>query len=513
MSRNLLPLICILAACGSGSPRLAPTDAASPDDSSSVQEAALDEGEPQGDPSSEVADLPREVGEEVAAEADEVELTVEADDLGQEQVDEEALLEEISEIEELSAKETAEDSPAEPAQELPEEPDVLETPDPQEESETSETSPPCISDDECEDGNPCTDDFCLPEGCVSINNAMPCDDEMECTEEDYCLDGLCSGRPVDCNDDNACTVDLCLPEEGCTHLFNTVSCSDGDACTANDHCSEGDCRGEPVVCNDENSCTDDSCKPSEGCVFFYNHSDCSDGDLCTEDDRCQEGRCGGREVDCQDNNPCTLDLCEPSSGCVHSPTDDGLTLSCGAGNCKHTVPHCHDGEPQSCDPLEGASEEVCGGGDEDCDGETDEEGAEGCETWYQDLDNDGWGAASRCLCGPSAPYTAIAGGDCREDDSSINPGEKESCNGLDDNCAEGIDEEDSLGCLSWYFDKDGDGWGVDELRRCLCSQQGYYTSLKSGDCLDSSVQVNPGVLERCSDVLDNDCDGEVNEGC
>lgn len=46
------------------------------------------------------------------------------------------------------------------------------------------------------------------------------------------------------------------------------------------------------------------------------------------------------------------------------------------------------------------------------------------------------------------------------------------------------------------LDEDGDGW-----------------STCAGDCDDGSDRVNPGAAETCADLLDNNCDGSIDEGC
>ncbi|MCB9727924.1 MAG: VWA domain-containing protein [Deltaproteobacteria bacterium] len=86
--------------------------------------------------------------------------------------------------------------------------------------------------------------------------------------------------------------------------------------------------------------------------------------------------------------------------------------------------------------------EVCGGGDEDCDGATDEEGAVGCTNYWVDKDKDGFGAgAPRCLCAPRGAYNTPNGADCDDTRASVNPNGVEVCNGLDDDC-DGLTDED-----------------------------------------------------------------------
>jgi len=45
-------------------------------------------------------------------------------------------------------------------------------------------------------------------------------------------------------------------------------------------------------------------------------------------------------------------------------------------------------------------------------------------------------------------------------------------------------------------DDDNDGWTTD-----------------AGDCDDANAEVNPGATELCGNQVDDDCDGDVDEGC
>ena len=86
-----------------------------------------------------------------------------------------------------------------------------------------------------------------------------------------------------------------------------------------------------------------------------------------------------------------------------------------------------------------AVSEVCGGGDEDCDGVSNEPGSLGCVTYFRDADDDGYGVAgdAQCLCAPQGDYTATRDDvfDCDDGAIDINPGETETIgDGIDSNC-------------------------------------------------------------------------------
>jgi len=225
----------------------------------------------------------------------------------------------------------------------------------------------------CDDGNPCTDDACLPGfGCTHEPNQVPqCDDHNPCTSGDHCEKGYCVGEAqVVCYDDNPCTDDRCDLTMGCEYVPNSAPCEDGDLCTVGDRCQEGRCQpGAAQVCDDQNPCTEDGCDPSVGCVFkpVTDGQDCEDGNACTAGDVCVDGKCqSGTVISCDDKNPCTTDSCDPLKGCVHEPNtatcDDGnvctlgdqcLNGTCVPGTVQLACNDNNDCTTDGCDPATG----------------------------------------------------------------------------------------------------------------------------------------------------------------
>jgi hypothetical protein len=110
-------------------------------------------------------------------------------------------------------------------------------------------------------------------------------------------------------------------------------------------------------------------------------------------------------------------------------------------------------------------------------------------------------------------FTALNTGDCNDNDPEINPSAIEKCNNKDDNCDGQIDEERTTGeCGTdgytlYYYDGDGDTFGVTADARCLCSPSGKYSATTGGDCNDSDARVHPGASAVCG--IDADCDGSL----
>ena len=99
--------------------------------------------------------------------------------------------------------------------------------------------------------------------------------------------------------------------------------------------------------------------------------------------------------------------------------------------------------------------------------------------------------------------------DCDDASAAVYPGADETCNGIDDDCDDEVDEGDALDAETYYADSDSDGYGNADDTSTACALPSGYSDNDS-DCDDSDSAVSPGADEIC-DEIDNDCDGETDE--
>jgi hypothetical protein len=178
----------------------------------------------------------------------------------------------------------------------------------------------------------------------------------------------------------------------------------------------------------------------------------------------------------------TVSACEAEPGYVDNLLD-----------CDDTDPEVHPDALERCDLL-----------DNDCDGGIDEDLV---ATYHYDADGDGFGDVSlpveRCEAGDGY---VLDGRDCDDTNPDIHPGVPEICDGIDNNCLDGIDEGVSAVA---FLDLDGDGYGDPAHPADGCAGGDDYVS-DDTDCNDADVTTYPGAEELCDEV-DNDCDGTVDE--
>ncbi|MCB9762224.1 MAG: hypothetical protein H6739_20660 [Alphaproteobacteria bacterium] len=237
--------------------------------------------------------------------------------------------------------------------------------------------------------------------------------------------------------------------------------------------------------------------------------------------------------------------------------DDDGDCYCEAEDCLGSEGHCDGLSGGDCDDRDSAvapsMEEHCGGTDEDCDGQIDEDRAINASTWWQDGDGDGFGEtdSSQVSCTAPSGYVPFDG-DCDDGDSTVWPGGTEWCDGIDHDCDGEVNEGDSADARTWYPDGDGDGFGADAGASVSCDEIVGYVSVggdcddqdaalepsvswypdadgdgygeagaspsvcapanatdvdDNSDCDDSAVNVYPGATETYADGVDQDCDG------
>ena len=118
-----------------------------------------------------------------------------------------------------------------------------------------------------------------------------------------------------------------------------------------------------------------------------------------------------------------------------------------------------------------------------------------------DLDGDGYfDLANDC----------VSGVDCDDTDADINAeGTDVPCNGIDEDCS-GTDDASTAD--TWYEDSDGDSYGNAGSALAACTQpEGYVAD--NTDCDDDNGGSYPGNAEVCGNGIDDNCDGNVDEGC
>ncbi len=313
---------------------------------------------------------------------------------------------------------------------------------------------------------------------------------------------------------------------------------DGDGAPDGIDCAPLDAAVSPAATESCNG-RDDDCdgavdeENAGGCVTYYLNED-GDGFGNAAVSRCL---CGGLPPftaptagDCDDKNalvfPDATESCNGkdddcdgnvdgvgSFGCSNAYVDgDGDGYGSGAPSCACPGTSglvalggdCNDSAPS----VKPGQLEVCNGTDDDCDGQTDEEGSLGCTNHFADKDGDGHGTAGqvKCLCGPTTAYPAVEGDDCDDNDKDRYPGALEACDNKDNNCNGQVDEGVKE---TFYVDNDGDTFGAAYNTKEACSVPPGYSS-KGGDCNDFNGAIAPNKTEGCN-LIDDDCDGQTDE--
>jgi streptogramin lyase len=356
----------------------------------------------------------------------------------------------------------------------------------------------CVDPDDDNDDDPDETD-CNPlnpnvyngaqEACDGLDN--DCNGKIDEGFQDKDGDGVADCVDVDSDDDGDPDQTDCAPFDPNVHSFAFEACDGYD-----------------------NNC---NTQVDEGYADFDQdgQANCID----TDDDND-----GDPDVtDCAPLNPNasskSLEICDGSDNNCNDKVDEGFPNSDGDGEADcidNDDDNDDDPDIVDCAPLDPTinhnAKEVCDGKDNDCNSLLDEPGAGGCNSFYKDKDDDGWGMAnkSQCLCAPSDEYSATQPGDCDDSTWAINPDGTEVCNNQDDDCDGITDNTGALGCKDYYMDLDSDGYGAG-VPSCICWPNDTYTTLNVGDCNEENPAIHPNVKELC-DNIDNNCNGEIDEG-
>jgi alpha-tubulin suppressor-like RCC1 family protein len=297
-------------------------------------------------------------------------------------------------------------------------------------------------------------------------------------------DNNCNGVDEDCsgtNDNNYVPVATNCGTGACART-GTTSCAAG---IVHDSCTPG--ASSPEVCD---GVVDESCDGTvdEGCACTNEQTQPCGSDI----GECQMGTqtcvAGQWAAECFGEVTPSAEICDGNDNDCNGMTDEGLgSTSCGLGVCAHTVDNCVAGVPQTCDPMQGSSAEVCEGSlDEDCDGVVDD----GCACTNGQTRACG-SSVGECKQGTQACVNGQWAAECA---GEITPS-AEVCDGKDNDCS-GVADDYDFGQTSC-----GKGACWHTIDNCIAGVP------QTCDPMQGSS------AEICEGTIDQDCDGIIDNGC
>ncbi|MEL6341840.1 MAG: MopE-related protein [Myxococcota bacterium] len=311
---------------------------------------------------------------------------------------------------------------------------------------------------------------------------------------------------------NACTVPAGYAE-------SSDDCNDLTAATY---------PGAVEICDEADNDCDGEIDEGAGDIYYIDRDADGYGDAAAPVQSCEQREgLAQNAADCDDStsavSPAAAETCDSidndCDGAVDEDASDGQLVYAdtdgdGFGDAASAVTSCealsgYVGDSSDCDDTDGGvypgAPEVCDGYDNDCDTEVDEGVT---STYYADTDGDGFGDADTVIESCDVPDGYVANGaDCDDSSGVAYVGAEEVCDGVDNDCNGEIDE--GVGTV-WYADVDGDGYGDPAVSVEACEAPDGYVA-NAADCDDGDAAAYSAAAEIC-DGVDNDCNGEIDEG-
>ncbi len=211
--------------------------------------------------------------------------------------------------------------------------------------------------------------------------------------------------------------------------------------------------------------------------------------------------------------PTDCDTGDPEVGAIYWYLDedgDGYGTGEGSWSCDDIEGYASaDGDCDDDDTsVNPGADEICNDIDDNCDEYVDRDTVP--QTWYRDVDDDGYGDAQDYIevehCDVVMGYS-LETGDCNDFNAAIYPGAAEFCDENDTDCDGETYDNESIDAGTWYPDIDGDGYGDSDSGIEACFQPTDHTS-EGSDCNDADNTIHPNAIEICDELdVDEDCDG------
>jgi subtilisin-like proprotein convertase family protein len=349
---------------------------------------------------------------------------------------------------------------------------------------------------------------------------------------------LCNGEDDDCDgtpDDGLSTVDYYADADGDgfgdAGATAVASCSSVAGSVANNRdCDDGSSAISPSATELAGDGVDQNCDGQELCYVDADNDAFRGGDSVTlsDDADCSddgEATAGDPLGDCNDSvaeiSPLATELpsdgvdqnCDGIETCFADADGDGYRPDAEAVVASDNLGCADAGEATAAAPVGDCDDadafknpgqaERCDGIDNNCIGSADEDVV--TQSYYADADGDGAGDALgtpvvSCSAQPGRVANSL---DCNDRDDSVFGGATEVAgNGVDNDC----DGEELC-----FADEDLDGFASSATlpsSDVTCTLPGLASdAVPSGDCNDSSEDVNPGAAEAAGDGVDQDCNG------